>query len=98
MRKNNMIANGVLFATLLLAATVAPTAHAGDTLFGSLGDLAVKARGAMAETIPSQMSAVEAAGGNFRVYFFTPPDNQALTCFIAAGTQKGGAACYPKAR
>jgi len=70
--------------------------YASDTLFGSLGDLVVKGRNALRTSIPTNVQALEADGGNFRLYSWTPSDNKNLTCFMVAGTQKGGAACYPK--
>ena len=71
-------------------------ASAGDTLFGSLGDLIVKGKNAFRDTIPTRAQALEADGGNFRLYSWTPDDNRNITCFMVAGTQKGGSACYPK--
>ena len=42
-------------------------ASAGDTLFGSLGDLIVKGKNAFRDTIPTRAQALEADGGNFRL-------------------------------
>jgi hypothetical protein len=80
-----------------LAVAVSGSALAGDTLFGSLGDLAMKAKNSFRESIPTKVQALEADGGNFRLYSWTPDDNPNITCWVAAGTQKGAGGCYPKA-
>lgn len=90
-----MKVKALVLASLL---AISSSATAGDTLFGSMGDAVMKLRGMTDEVIPTTTMSLEAKGGNFRMYFFTPPDNPKLTCFMAAGTQKGGAACYPKAQ
>lgn len=90
----------VIVALAVAASLSAPLmlspAVAGDTLFGSLGDLASKARNAVRSVIPTQVMALESDGGNFRYYEFTPPNNANIICWVAAGTQKGAGGCYPK--
>jgi len=86
----------LLIVTALMATMT--TANAGDTVFGGLGDLVMKGRNAMRTSIPTQVFALEADGGNFRFYEFDAPRNPRWSCFVVAGTQKGGPACYPKAK
>lgn len=48
-----------------------------------------------AETIkPSAEYLIETAGWNIRVYEWIPADNPNARCMFAAGSQKGGVACY----
>lgn len=85
-----------LIAAIVLAfATITP-AHAGDTLFGSIGDAVMKGRNALRDTIPTTVKALESDGGNFRYYEWTAPQNRNIICWTAAGTQKGAGGCYPK--
>lgn len=86
----------IIISTALAIAATATAAQAGDTLFGSLGDAVVKARNAVRTAHPTEVKALEADGGNFRMYVFTAPGNKDVECLMIAGTQKGGAACYPK--
>ena len=47
------------------------------------------------ETIkPSAEYLIETAGWNIRVYEWIPADNPNARCMFAAGSQKGGVACY----
>ncbi|MDB4311965.1 hypothetical protein N9937_00905 [bacterium] len=88
----------VLVAVAISMALIVPqVAQAGDTMFGSLGDIAMKARNAMRDAVPTEAVAIEADGGNFRGYLFDAPFNPAYVCLFSAGTQKGGMSCYPKA-
>lgn len=48
-------------------------------------------------TLDAKRIKISAAGSDLRGYFFTPPGNPAYECVFIAGSQKGGAACYPKA-
>jgi hypothetical protein len=82
----------------ILALGLSTSALAGDTMFGSLGDMVSKGRNAMRTAIPTKVQALEADGGNFRLYSWTPDDNPNITCWVAAGTQKGAGGCYPKAK
>ncbi|MCH9645263.1 MAG: hypothetical protein K0U08_01250 [Proteobacteria bacterium] len=43
---------------------------------------------------PSSEYLVETAGWNIRVYEWIPADNPNTRCMFAAGSQKGGVACY----
>lgn len=43
---------------------------------------------------PSATYLVETAGWNIRVYEWIPKDNPNVRCMFAAGSQKGGVACY----
>jgi hypothetical protein len=45
---------------------------------------------------PTTTYSVEAAGWNLRVYEWTPEHNPGVSCMFAAGSEKGGVACYPK--
>lgn len=83
-------------AAAALFATSSPL-MAGDTLFGGLGDAAMKARNAMRSAIPTDVKALEADGGNFRYYEWVAPHNPNVICWVAAGTQKGAGGCYPRA-
>ncbi len=48
-----------------------------------------------AETVkPSTEYLIETAGWNIRVYEWIPADNPNTRCMFAAGSQKGGVACY----
>ena len=48
-----------------------------------------------AQTIkPSSEYLIETAGWNIRVYEWIPADNPNTRCMFAAGSQKGGVACY----
>ncbi len=48
-----------------------------------------------AETVkPSSEYLIETAGWNIRVYEWIPADNPNVRCMFAAGSQKGGVACY----
>ncbi len=48
-----------------------------------------------AETLkPSAEYLIETAGWNIRVYEWIPADNPNTRCMFAAGSQKGGVACY----
>ncbi|CAC9590753.1 hypothetical protein [uncultured Gammaproteobacteria bacterium] len=48
-----------------------------------------------AETVkPSAEYLIETAGWNIRVYEWIPADNPNVRCMFAAGSQKGGVACY----
>lgn len=48
-----------------------------------------------AETVkPSSEYLIETAGWNIRVYEWIPADNPNARCMFAAGSQKGGVACY----
>ena len=85
----------ILLAAAVMVAISTPTL-AGDTLFGGIGDLVMKGRNAMRDTVPTTVQALEADGGNLRLYSWTPSDNPSITCWFAAGTQKGGGGCYPK--
>lgn len=86
----------VITSFAVCAVFAATEAQAGDTLFGSLGDAAMKIRNAGRTAHPTEVKALEADGGNFRMYVFTAPGNKDVECLMIAGTQKGGAACYPK--
>ena len=66
-----------------------------DSLFGVAGDAVLKLKNLTRTTIDTEAYAIEADGGNFRAYFFTPPGNPNWRCFVTAGTQNGGPACYP---
>jgi hypothetical protein len=47
------------------------------------------------ETVPpSAEYLVETAGWNLRVYEWIPADSPNTRCVFAAGSQKGGVACY----
>jgi hypothetical protein len=47
------------------------------------------------ETVkPSSEYLIETAGWNIRVYEWIPADNPNTRCMFAAGSQKGGVACY----
>jgi hypothetical protein len=47
------------------------------------------------ETVkPSSEYLIETAGWNIRVYEWIPADNPNARCMFAAGSQKGGVACY----
>jgi hypothetical protein len=47
------------------------------------------------ETVkPSAEYLIETAGWNIRVYEWIPADNPNTRCMFAAGSQKGGVACY----
>lgn len=82
----------------VLALTTIGCGGGGDTMFGAVGDMAMKGRNAIRDTIPTEVVALEADGGNYRMYMFDAPMNDAWHCLKIAGTQKGGAACYPKAQ
>ncbi len=43
---------------------------------------------------PSAEYLIETAGWNIRVYEWIPADNPNARCMFAAGSQKGGVACY----
>ncbi len=43
---------------------------------------------------PSSEYLIETAGWNIRVYEWIPADNPNARCMFAAGSQKGGVACY----
>ena len=43
---------------------------------------------------PSAEYLIETAGWNIRVYEWIPQDNPNVRCMFAAGSQKGGVACY----
>lgn len=43
---------------------------------------------------PSAEYLIETAGWNIRVYEWIPADNPNVRCMFAAGSQKGGVACY----
>ncbi len=43
---------------------------------------------------PSSEYLIETAGWNIRVYEWIPADNPNSRCMFAAGSQKGGVACY----
>lgn len=43
---------------------------------------------------PSSEYLIETAGWNIRVYEWIPADNPNTRCMFAAGSQKGGVACY----
>ncbi|RUM83161.1 MAG: hypothetical protein DSZ20_00830 [Candidatus Thioglobus sp.] len=43
---------------------------------------------------PSSEYLIETAGWNIRVYEWIPADNPNIRCMFAAGSQKGGVACY----
>jgi hypothetical protein len=43
---------------------------------------------------PSSVYLIETAGWNIRVYEWIPADNPNTRCMFAAGSQKGGVACY----
>jgi len=48
-----------------------------------------------AQTVkPSSEYLIETAGWNIRVYEWIPADNPNIRCMFAAGSQKGGVACY----
>jgi len=48
-----------------------------------------------AQTVkPSSEYLIETAGWNIRVYEWIPADNPNTRCMFAAGSQKGGVACY----
>jgi len=48
-----------------------------------------------AQTVkPSSEYLIETAGWNIRVYEWVPADNPNVRCMFAAGSQKGGVACY----
>lgn len=48
-----------------------------------------------AQTIkPSSEYLIETAGWNIRVYEWIPADNPNIRCMFAAGSKKGGVACY----
>jgi len=48
-----------------------------------------------AQTVkPSSEYLIETAGWNIRVYEWIPADNPNARCMFAAGSQKGGVACY----
>ena len=82
----------------VLALTTIGCGGGGDTMFGAVGDMAMKGRNAMRDTIPTTVQALESDGGNFRYYEFDAPKNDAWSCWGAAGTQKGFGGCYPKAQ
>jgi len=43
---------------------------------------------------PSSEYLIETAGWNIRVYEWIPADNPNVRCMFAAGSKKGGVACY----
>jgi hypothetical protein len=43
---------------------------------------------------PSSEYLIETAGWNIRVYEWIPADNPNTRCMFAAGSEKGGVACY----
>ena len=43
---------------------------------------------------PSSEYLIETAGWNIRVYEWIPADNPNTRCMFAAGSKKGGVACY----
>ena len=48
-----------------------------------------------AQTVkPSSEYLIETAGWNIRVYEWIPADNPNIRCMFAAGSKKGGVACY----
>jgi hypothetical protein len=48
-----------------------------------------------AQTVkPSSEYLIETAGWNIRVYEWIPADNPNTRCMFAAGSAKGGVACY----
>jgi len=48
-----------------------------------------------AQTVkPSSEYLIETAGWNIRVYEWVPADNPNVRCMFAAGSKKGGVACY----
>ena len=48
-----------------------------------------------AQTVkPSSEYLIETAGWNIRVYEWIPADHPNARCMFAAGSQKGGVACY----
>jgi len=48
-----------------------------------------------AQTVkPSSEYLIETAGWNIRVYEWIPADNPNVRCMFAAGSKKGGVACY----
>lgn len=71
-------------------------AIAGDTLFGALGDAALKAKNLFRGTIETQTTSLETDGSNARVYVYDAPGNKYYTCHFIAASQKGGTSCYPK--
>ena len=79
-----------------VAVSVSMPVTAGESMFGGLGDMVMKARGMFKETVPSKSFAVEADGANLRGYAFDHPANQNFGCIFLAGTDKGGLSCIPK--
>lgn len=52
-----------------------------------------KLNGMMAETVPSEMFAIEAVGYNLRGYMFVL-ESQNKICLFVTGEQKGGLDCW----
>jgi len=67
----------------------------GNAQAWSLVDLA---RQASRENVKAEVLVLETDGNNMRLYVFTAPFNKDYICIFTAGTQKGGAACYPKGK
>ena len=72
--------------TLLITLVVSLSAQAGlGEKMTTMGAQTVK---------PSSEYLIETAGWNIRVYEWIPADNPNSRCMFAAGSQKGGVACY----
>ncbi|MDC9727365.1 MAG: hypothetical protein PSN35_05990 [Candidatus Thioglobus sp.] len=72
--------------TLIIAFTLSISAQAGLwEKMTTMGAQTVK---------PSSEYLIETAGWNIRVYEWIPADNPNVRCMFAAGSQKGGVACY----
>ena len=75
--------NSIILLSTLLASTLA---HANLwERVSTMGAPTVK---------PSSEYLIETAGWNIRVYEWVPADNPNVRCLFAAGSQKGGVACY----
>ncbi|QKQ24724.1 hypothetical protein HUE58_06480 [Candidatus Ruthia endofausta] len=69
-----------------IAALLLTPVHAG--LWEKITTMGVKT------VTPTSEYLIETPGWNIRVYEWTPADNPNTRCLFAAGSQKGGVACY----
>lgn len=87
----------VLIAAAITSAMLMPLpASAAGSMFGALGDAVIKGKNMFRGAIPTEASALEADGANFRYYEWIAPRNPRVICWGAAGTDKGFGGCYKR--
>lgn len=87
MNKTKTQKKRILVTAIILIPLTASTAYAGAwEKWTSIGN----------KTLPTKTYNIEASGWDVRVITWTPPDAPNVSCVFAAGSKKGGVACYPK--